>query len=145
MPSSVYTKHLPIQVPADIITFRYAADMVYVPPPSNYKEVISQAFNAFPQLRNTPTDCISLSLNVTVRGECHTVRISPSAWKKLRHRVTQYQIVDIAITEEPLYGHVSKRRAYNVDLYRQYRPYWLIEAPLSIGLYGHPSQLHSTL
>jgi len=113
--TTLYTKHSPLQIPADIITLRCDKDMVYVPPPPSYKEVISQAFNSFPQLRNTPTNCVSLSLNVTVRGECHTVRISPSAWKKLRHRVTQYEIVDIAITEEPLYGHTFEPESNEED------------------------------
>lgn len=46
---------------------------------------------------------ISLMLTVTVRGESLSVRIGPKAWGSLRNRISQYEILDIHVSEKPWY------------------------------------------
>ncbi|EJD04530.1 uncharacterized protein FOMMEDRAFT_34406, partial [Fomitiporia mediterranea MF3/22] len=83
--------------PAEILTYRFDSEMVYVAPTRDFEEALNYAQSAFPRLPNVPRSRIALSVNVRVNGILQSVRIAPMAWPRVIRSLATYEIVDISV------------------------------------------------
>ncbi|KII95751.1 hypothetical protein PLICRDRAFT_34694 [Plicaturopsis crispa FD-325 SS-3] len=90
----------PSHARADIVTYRFNDELVYVTPARDYNDAIEFARKVFPAgLRGVPRDRIALTVNVTMKGVNQPVRISQMAWPSVAERLLRYEVINIAITE----------------------------------------------
>ncbi|KZS87191.1 hypothetical protein SISNIDRAFT_538041 [Sistotremastrum niveocremeum HHB9708] len=95
---------------SDIITYRYKQDMVYVTPAQNYIDAVQSAKDVFPSLRAEPIENITLALNVSLGDGVKPVRIAPAVWPAVRATVAKYEILEVDLSEKPVY---DKELVYN--------------------------------
>jgi len=93
---------------ADVITYRVAKDMVYVPLAQTYLEALQLALKVFPQLSGIDSDQICLTLLVTLRGQSSPVRISPMSWNEMRKQLVQYEILDVTVANKVLWSNIEE-------------------------------------
>lgn len=103
---------------ADIVTYRYNGELVYVPASPNYpvrpsllskfvstdvftriQQALAHVRNAFPQLKHLRDASLSLSLTAPSQAQ-KCVGISALAWPKLVVHMARYQIIDVHATTE---------------------------------------------
>ncbi|EIM85091.1 uncharacterized protein STEHIDRAFT_28260, partial [Stereum hirsutum FP-91666 SS1] len=81
--------------PADIITYSYNKQMVYVTPGETYDQALDFAQEVYPELRTCPRECIHFKISVSVNGSRQKVRIGSRAWGKVLANLTRYEVVEI--------------------------------------------------
>ncbi|KAG8221327.1 hypothetical protein J3R82DRAFT_1495 [Butyriboletus roseoflavus] len=91
------------KTPADIVTYRYNGELMYVPVAPNYIQALSYARSSFPQLKRLRGASLSLSLPASAHEQL--VGISALAWPKLITHMTRYQVIDVHVTQ----GHECMR------------------------------------
>jgi len=89
------------KIPAELVTYRYEGEMVYVNPGSDYDEAITCALENFSSLEAAPRDHIAFFVKVRVGGALRSVRISRNAWSKVLTSLSTYEIIDISVLPRP--------------------------------------------
>jgi hypothetical protein len=89
------------QTPADVITYRYNDQMMYVPPAESFDQAVTFARSAFESdLTGIDKSRISFSLNVLANGKQSSVGISRVAWSKMMAHLARYEIIDVHVQPE---------------------------------------------
>ncbi|KAG1817956.1 uncharacterized protein BJ212DRAFT_1347893 [Suillus subaureus] len=87
--------------PADVITYRFNNQMMYVPPAENFDQAVTFARSAFESdLTGIDKSRISFSLNVLANGKQSSVGISSVAWSKIMSHLARYEIIDVHVQPE---------------------------------------------
>ncbi|KAG2142285.1 uncharacterized protein EDB93DRAFT_1158353 [Suillus bovinus] len=87
--------------PADLVTYRFNNQMMYVPPAENFDQAVTFARSAFEgDLTGIDKSRISFSLNVLANGKQSSVGISRVAWSTTMSHLAQYEIIDVHVQPE---------------------------------------------
>ncbi|KAJ7594641.1 hypothetical protein C8J56DRAFT_444248 [Mycena floridula] len=87
-------------VPADIVTYRFSDNLVYVKPATDYEATLDVAQKEFPEgLAHVDRDRIIFTIPATVGGTRQKVRISSGAWPSTIVRMLRGEVIDISITD----------------------------------------------
>ncbi|KAG7449631.1 uncharacterized protein BT62DRAFT_597588 [Guyanagaster necrorhizus] len=85
--------------PADIITYRFRTNLVYVKPELDYEVALDVAQKEFAQLVEVDRHRIVFTTQATVAGIRTSVRISASAWASTVSRMLRGEVIDVEIAE----------------------------------------------
>ncbi|KAG2074753.1 hypothetical protein BDR04DRAFT_115582 [Suillus decipiens] len=92
--SSNFTQQ--VSPPADVITYRFNNQMIYVPPAESFDQAVTFARSAFENdLTGIDKSRISFSLNVLANGKQSSVGISRVAWSRIMSHLARYEIIDV--------------------------------------------------
>ncbi|KAK0486013.1 hypothetical protein IW261DRAFT_1559445 [Armillaria novae-zelandiae] len=106
--------------PADIVTYRFRGNLVYVKPELDYEVALNVAQKEFVELYGVDRHQIVFTTQATVAGTRTSVRISASAWPSTVSRMLRGEVIDVDVVEDkkqdepPQYLEVpdSKERDY---------------------------------
>lgn len=98
MPASIRRQS---PAPADVITYRFNNQMIYVPPAESFDQAVTFARSAFENdLTGIDKSRISFSLNVLANGKQSSVGISRVAWSRIMSHLARYEIIDVHVQPE---------------------------------------------
>ncbi|KAG2043726.1 hypothetical protein BDR03DRAFT_909187 [Suillus americanus] len=87
--------------PADVVTYRFNNQMMYVPPAESFDQAVTFARSAFESdLTGIDKGRISFSLNVLANGKQSSVGISKVAWSRIMSHLARYEIIDVHVQPE---------------------------------------------
>ncbi|KAK0212629.1 hypothetical protein DFS33DRAFT_1377106 [Desarmillaria ectypa] len=86
--------------PADIVTYRFRRNLVYVKPELDYEVALDVAQKEFVELLGVSRHQIVFTTQATVAGIRTSVRISASAWASTVSRMLRGEVIDVDIVED---------------------------------------------
>ncbi|KAK0504555.1 hypothetical protein EDD18DRAFT_1343351 [Armillaria luteobubalina] len=86
--------------PADIVTYRFRGNLVYVKPELDYEVALDVAQKEFVELYGIDRHHIVFTTHATVAGARTSVRISASAWASTVSRMLRGEVIDVTIVED---------------------------------------------
>jgi len=86
--------------PADIVTYRFRGNLVYVKPELDYEVALDVAQKEFIELFGVDRHQIVFTTQATVAGTRTAVRISASAWASTVSRMLRGEVIDVDIVED---------------------------------------------
>lgn len=87
-------------IPADIVTYRFRGNLVYVKPELDYEVALDIAQKEFVELYGVDRHHIVFTTHATVAGTRTSVRISAGAWASTVSRMLRGEVIDVDIMED---------------------------------------------